>query len=108
MDKPLLVRCRRFLIVRNITISLGVRISFCPYLVIIYLYISRQKLIKYGKLFSGQSKNNLKTVEFTKSLVSVIISINKRVIVYLFIIILVLTTYLYTDYSNQGVRYLFF
>lgn len=65
-------------------------------------------LNKIGKLFSGQSKDNLKTVEFTKSLVSAIISINKVVIVCLFIIILVLATYLYTDYSNEGGRYLFF
>ena len=54
---------------------------------------------KVSKQFSGQSKADLKTVEFTKSLLSTIISINKTVIVCLFIILLVLTTYLHNYYS---------
>jgi len=54
---------------------------------------------KVSKLFSGQSEADLKTVEFTKSVVSAVISINKMVIVSLFIILLVLTMYLHNYYS---------
>jgi len=54
---------------------------------------------KVSKLFSGQSETDLKTVEFNKSLVSGIISINKVVIVSLFVILLILSMFLYNYYT---------
>ena len=54
---------------------------------------------KVSKLFTGQSETDLKTVEFNKSLVSGIISINKVVIVCLFVILLILSMFLYNYYT---------
>ena len=56
-------------------------------------------LNKVAKLYSGQSEANHKVLEFNKSLVSILIFINKVVVIGLFIILLVLSMYLYTNYS---------
>lgn len=56
---------------------------------------------KVSKLFSGQNETDLKTVEFNKSLGAMrgIISINKVVIVSLFVILLILSMFLYKNYT---------